>query len=81
MGIVFLLILVVLSVLSGILPQKHGDRGLRAFYFGVLPLGVGLLFLIIQCSPSPAHGIEQIVECLLAMSALGLFVTLPYRSW
>jgi hypothetical protein len=77
MGVVFLLLLVVLYALSGVLPWRFRGRGVKAFYLGVLPAGIVALFVLVQRSPSPAHGIGQAIECLLALSALCLSVTLP----
>jgi hypothetical protein len=74
MGVVFLLLLV---ALSGVLPWRFRGRGVKAFYLGVLPAGIVVLFVLVQCSPSPAHGIGQAIECLLALSAFCLSVTLP----
>jgi hypothetical protein len=77
MGVAFVLLLVVLYALSGVLPWRFRGRGVKAFYLGVLPAGIVALFVLVQCSPSPAHGIGQAIECLLALSALCLSVTLP----
>ncbi|MBN2295317.1 MAG: hypothetical protein JXM70_23000 [Pirellulales bacterium] len=50
---------------------------MAAFYLCVFPLGIIALFAIIQCSPNPAHSIEETVECLLVLSVICLVVTLP----
>ncbi|MEN6458669.1 MAG: hypothetical protein ABFC63_07035 [Thermoguttaceae bacterium] len=50
---------------------------MNAFYLGILPAGIAVLFVLVQCSPNPAHGIGQAIECLLALAALCLSVTLP----
>jgi len=77
MGVIFLLVLVILSVLSGILPQRLRGPGVTAFYVCVFPFGIAVLFAIVQGSPSPANSIKQGIECLLALSAMCLSVTLP----
>jgi len=70
-------VLVTLSLLSGILPHRFRGPGVAAFYACVFPLGVGVLFGIVQGSSSPANSIEQGIECLMALSAICLSVTLP----
>ncbi len=77
MGVISLLLLAVLSALSGVLPWRLRGRGVTAFYLCVLPAAIAVLFLIIQCSPSPANSSGQAIECLLGLLAICLSVTLP----
>jgi hypothetical protein len=77
MGIIFLLLVIVLSALSGVLPWRLRGRGVKAFYLCVLPAGIAALFEMVQRSPNPACTIGQAIECLLALSAICLSVTLP----
>lgn len=77
MAVIYLLLLIVLSVLSGALPWRLRGLGVVIFYLGVLPVGIAAIFVIVQHSPSPASSIVQAVECLLAVLAICLSVTLP----
>lgn len=77
MGAIFLLLVVVLSALSGVLPWRLRGRGVKAFYLVVLPTGIAALFTMVQCSPNPAWSIPQAIECLLELLVICLCVTLP----
>lgn len=77
MGEIFLLLVIVLSVLSGVLPWHFRGRGVLAFYLGVLPLGIAASFTLVQYSYNPARSIPQVIECLLELLVLCLSVTLP----
>lgn len=77
MGEIFLVLLIALFALSWVLPRRFRGRGVIAFYFCVLPIGVAAMFGNQQCSPNPTNSVGQAIEFLLVVLSICLGVALP----